>query len=207
MSSKGLQKFTDFDKIMTREDYGKLSKKEGTKYLSGLLVLLNEAYSQRPIDGETTAKILDKMYTVLDEVDSENYRNQTWQSNHVLIQNSVHGFIKVNARFPLIIDIASDTGLTRQTIHKHFKESGKDYTSDELKMIPIMATRLLSSVYQLAVEYGDLRAYKLFLDHAGNIVDKPQSITINNTQINIQTINQLPEKVQVKIERMINANQ
>ena len=204
MAKKGLQKFTDLDKVKTKEEFDKLPELERYEYQMGLLDLMNEAYKQKPVDGETVAKVMQKMETVLDKVESEGIRNQTWQGNHVLIQRSIHKHIQETARFPMKSEIAEDSGLTRQTVHKHLKSLGKDFISDEMEMIPVMAPRLLSSVYQLATNYGDMRAYKLYLDHAKDYIEKPGgSITINNTQINIQTISGLPGTVQAKIEKLI----
>ena len=135
---KGLQKFTDFEKLKTVEDFMELLENDKEKFTELIIWLqdsLNEAVKKEiPEDGEIDKffnrieKILTIAYpekSIEDENTSlTNLKRDRWYINDNIIKNYIHKRLYEESYLPTNTDICRATGLSRVTIDKHIKENG-----------------------------------------------------------------------------------
>ncbi len=182
---KGLQKFTE-----TQTKVNSLLAK--SKIRSGEVdELLNED------EKDILAKILtdkinqardttrDKLLEQVDEILPIDTKNQLWENNHYLITASISKLIEEHGKMPTKNLIANDTGLSRQTIHKHLKSYNEHPLYDEqTKQFKFIFDRVLAKVIKLAIQ-GNIKAARLYFDVMGNI-SKVQLQTTHHTLIQSQ---------------------
>lgn len=103
--------------------------------------------------------------------------------------------------------IASEVGISRQTITKHLKSFTSDLYEEEMSKYKYMITNVLDKLYKIGLS-GNVGAFKVFLVYV-SISDKNQQknyIQINNTRIDEVVINGLPEAERSKIIKIISKN-
>lgn len=215
--NKGLQKFTDFEVIKTKDAMLKLWQEEPEEYkkLGGWIVdKLNEGVrEENPEEG-----IVDKFYNRLELYYSihrldvvEDTRRARWQLNRNLIENALHEAITKKNRLPTQCEIALKTGLSRVSVAKHLKEGFKsDGYTEEMEAYKIMTPKVLNAMYKLALEQNNLKAMKSFLDYFKDnssgltkINQQTNYLQINNTRIDEITVKELPEAARLQIENII----
>lgn len=217
-SKQGLQRFTFFETLETREDYLELKTKNPellSEYYSYLVKKINEGItSESPESG-----IIDKYYKrlelcteTLSPEKGPELRRTRWQVNKTRIENVIHNYILTKNRIPAHCEIEERTGLSRQTISKHIKEGvTSNLYQEELNSFRLMTMNLLGCLYKLGIERKDVRAIKVYLDYfkeptAGvtpNIKQQNNYIQINNTLVDEITVNELPEVARLQIENII----
>ena len=183
---KSLQKFTDIEylleqDIIEQEQYDKLNEKEQSLLIEKIEEILST------LKGSKRDNFIKKIYPVL----NESTRNSLWEYNNSQIYFQIYKTIKDYNRLPTKVEIANSTGLSRQTIHKHFNELEKnELYQQEITKFQMLKPLILSKVFNLAIE-GNLLACKLFLNSLSNSTENEQTINNNNfIQINGLTINQ-----------------
>ena len=187
--------------------------------LSELSQQLNQLYPQLP-DGASPNERMARRDAIFNgflnspltsEDIKEDLRNTTWQDNHDELTRVIGNLIGENRRMPTVNQMANETGLSRQTIHKHLKEfyRSANYQS-QVNQFRMLSDRVLASLYTLAIG-GDVRAAKVFLDAVGGLPlqqDSPSENTNfiqvnNNIKIDQVTFTTLPEAVQQQITQLI----
>ena len=115
-------------------------------------------------------------------------KSDIWEHNHSAITGAVSKLMGRHGLMPTKSDIAEETGLSRQTVAKHFKEYKRhpDFTG-QMEQFKFMAPSLLAGVYRQALK-GDIRAAKLYLQIAG-ATEKQQAGTVVNEQNNYIQVN------------------
>jgi len=172
----------------------------------------NEIATKRlePLKGAERDNFLNKVESVF----SANTKNSVWEYNHLVITNFISEFMRVRGIMPTKSSIVQETGLSRQTVAKHFKEytSHPGYTA-EMEQFKFMANNILATVFKYASS-GDMRAAKLYLEMVGAI-DKKQNtvvneqnnyIQINNTILSQENLKQLTAEQLNQIESFITNN-
>ena len=84
--------------------------------------------------------------------------------------------------------IAQDTGLSRQTVHKHLNGYvDNPFFVEQQKQFKFMADRILAKVIKMAGQ-GDMKAARLYFDVMGNLSNgqPPNNTTIKNQNNYIQ---------------------
>ena len=99
-------------KIIQGEDLDILSKEEKQQLNEVLTAKLRE------LSGPERDRFLGK----IDNVISRDTKRDIWESNHINISHAISSLMGKNGNMPTKSQIAEETGLSRQTIHKHFKE-------------------------------------------------------------------------------------
>ena len=165
-TNKGLQKFTDFELIKTKEDFVELKNTDDAKFeelFSWLINKVNEANKKEiPEAGE-----LDRYFNRLEkamelrkfgETPDENeraislYRRDRWYINDAKIKHCIHKAVTNNCNFPNNTNIAEETGLSRVTIDKHLKEYGlNNYKKEELDKYEALNSMALNKLYQIGI--------------------------------------------------------
>lgn len=183
---KSLQKLTSIDKILEQDiieknQYDTLSENDQKILIDKIESTLTS------LKGTKRDNFIKKIYPIL----NESTRNSLWESNNAQIYFHIYKTIKEKNRLPTKIEISENTGLSRQTIHKHLNEmkSNEQY-QQELTKFQMLKPLILSKVFNLAIN-GNLLACRIFLQSVNNTFEPEQTINNNNfIQINGITINQ-----------------
>ena len=136
----------------------------------------------------------DKLLEKIEPITPIEYKNQIWESNHVLIMATISKLIQDFNRMPTQSEIAEKTELSRPTIHKHIQEYHKHpLYKAEVENFRFVASVVLSKMYQFALQ-GDTSAAKIFLKAVGALNETNPNTTIQNqnnfVQINGMVIKQ-----------------
>lgn len=182
---KSLQKFTEtkINKILSLEritpkDLEQLSEKESTR----LMEILNERFNK--LKGTER----DKFYKKIEPIISNTAKNRLWEYNHNQITWAISVLMQEYGRMPTKTEIATETGLSRQTVHKHLKEyaTHPQYLG-QIEQFRFMTSKVLAKVFQFAVN-GDTGAAKLYFNVMGfmNNGQTPNNTLIQNQNNYIQ---------------------
>jgi len=145
-------------------------------------------------------------------------KSARWESNHRCILNYIHEYAKDYYSIPSITDISKKTGLSRQTVYKHFSDTTiQDYLGMQFKTFSLLIPEILGMLYSksfdpLASEMETIRAAKTILEFLQfsfkysnyiTIHEQINYLTINNTTITQDQLKSLaPEKL-LQIEDLI----
>lgn len=220
MSKKGLQKFTDFEKLETAEEFTELLETNKEKFndlVKWLQVKVNEAVKKDTPDYCEVDRYFNRIEKIFpiaypqknkkeEIVGLKNLKRQRWYVNDQLIKNFINKQLLDYSYLPTNTDISSATGLSRVTIDKHIKEGKTNYTNDEVEKYKMMNSKVINRIYKLGMTENNLKALKLFIDYTG----EPKQTTINNNYIQINNtridsvlIEQLPIETRNQIEALI----
>jgi|LakMenEpi03Aug12_release.lakeMendotaPanAssembly.Ray.scaffolds.fasta_scaffold409873_2 hypothetical protein len=208
-----LQKFTKTQikvnrilsmKTITIDVWNSLNKREKSIANSELVKMFNES------KGVERDKILSKM----ESITGEQTKSQIWTINHIRINNSIFKLVQHLNRMPSKDEIAEESGLSRQTIHKHLSEySEHPLFKEELIQYRFASNSLLSVIYKMAIQ-GDIKAAKLFFNVVGNDASPKQTIgtqnnyiQINGTILNQDILKQLTPDKLIQIEEIVKSIQ
>ena len=115
-------------------------------------------------------------------------KNDIWEYNHTRINEAVSAYIQQHGAMPAKSTIANQTGLSRQTVAKHFKEYKRHPEfGAQMEQFQFLAPQVLSNVYRCAVN-GNMRAARLYFDMVG-ATGKPAATAAVNTQNNYIQVN------------------
>jgi len=186
-SNKGLQKFTNYETLQSKEEMSALWAKdldEFNKFGSWVVDRLNEGISATNREPEVVDKyykLLELFYSISRPDLIEETRRTRWQVNRSLIETAIHNSIVSKNRLPTQSEIGATTGLSRVTVAKHFKEGlGADSYKEEIEGYRLMSLKVLNAMYKMAMNGNDLRAMKTFLDY---FKDGPTSIKQQNNYL------------------------
>ncbi len=115
-------------------------------------------------------------------------KNDIWDYNHIVISSAITKFMCQHGVMPTKNAIAEETGLSRQTVAKHFKEykTHPEFIA-QMEQFKFMAPKILANVFKFASS-GDMRAARLYFEMVGAI-NKQQTNTVVNEQKNYIQIN------------------
>ncbi|MEO6850175.1 MAG: hypothetical protein ABI203_07065 [Mucilaginibacter sp.] len=115
-------------------------------------------------------------------------KNDIWESNHMIISETVAELMQEYGTMPTKHAIAAQTGISRQTIAKHLNEYKRHPAfTEQVEQFKFMAPQLLANVFKFALQ-GDIRAARLYLETVG-AVNKPKANTVVNEQNNYIQVN------------------
>lgn len=211
-TKKSLQKFTEteakINKILaldtiTYDDLEVLTKEEEKRFGE----ILTDRYNS------LKGKELDKFYKKIELIMDKETKNSIWENNHNSITYAISTLMQDYGRMPSKTELAKETGLSRQTIHKHLN----DYTTHplyagQLEQFRFMTNKVLARVFKYAVN-GDVSAAKLFLTmmtpatpkQSGNTLIQTQNnyIQINGTVLSQEALQQLSPEQLNNLEAML----
>jgi hypothetical protein len=186
---QGLQKLTETEekiaylmskKKISQIEIDELLSKPEKKILSDLLTeKINSA------KGEERDILLNK----IDEIIPKDVKSQFWENNHYAITVAISKHIEECGKMPTKNQIANDTGLSRQTVHKHLSGYAEHpLYAEQLNQFKFMADRVLAKIIKLA-GHGDVKAARLYFDVMGYMKGQPSSNTLIKNQNNYLQIN------------------
>lgn len=155
----------------------------------------------------------DNFLNKIDLIIPASTKNDIWEYNHSLINAAVSRYMGQNGVMPDKSTIARETGLSRQTVAKHFAAYQKHpgHTA-QMEQFKLMAPNVLAHVFKHALN-GDMRAAKLYLQMVGTADKQPAVITeqnnyiqVNNTILSQENLAQLSAEQLNQIENIIRKN-
>ncbi|WP_406683321.1 hypothetical protein N1F78_11570 [Seonamhaeicola sp. MEBiC1930] len=209
---ESIQNFTESDISEFFENslvYIKGSKENASNALKILNVLLNETYEKKLGFDDAILNLCYACYKVLEQPWEKYLRNSTYERNHGDISAFIHNTILDYGRFPNVSMIASETGLSRMTVHKHLKD-GFDHKFNELLngKIQYMIPKALEKLYLIGVENNNSHALKNFIELSGykkpnNTTEINNYIQINNLKLSKEELEKLPHETILELENII----
>jgi len=218
--NKGLQKFTDFEQIKTKEQFIELKKTDEVKFdelFTWLLDKVNEANKKEIPEAGEFDRYFNRLERAMDlrkfgETPEENeraisfYKRDRWYVNEAKIKHCIHKAVANNCYLPNNSTIAEETGLSRVTIDKHLKAYAlNNYKKEELDKYESLNSMALNKLYQIGINQSNIKALTAFI----NFTNSPKGVVnnnyiqINNTKIDNVIIENLPENVRSQIEALI----
>lgn len=146
------------------------------------------------------AQILESIVESLQAYET-NQRRVQWDVNHIDILQAISSGTR--NRMPTKTQIAIKTGLSRQTVHKHFQEMQLNgYKAEQKEVQQAGLEAVVAMLFQQSVIHRDVRAAKLYFDIVSQderlAASSKQAnyIQVNNTRIDINLLEQLaPDKL------------
>ena len=214
---KTLQKFTEFEKLKTVEDFQELQKtdpKQLENLCNWLTNKLNEAITADPPKEGELDKYANRIERLLEVMYDQNilltqFKRDRWYINEGIIKNYMHNTL-VNKRYvPTNTDISNATGLSRVTVIDHVKGNSLSmFKAEQREQYKMLNSNALNQLYYLAFHNADVKALKMFIeltkDDSGTMVNN--FIQINNTKIDTVLIEKLPAETRRQIETLILEN-
>ena len=143
----------------------------------------------------------------MSEITDDNDKNALWLRNHQKICNVIVNYLNRYHAMPHIYQIANDTGISRQTIHKHIKEfrQSQDY-KDYKDQQKIVESRIVGTIMNAAL-LGDMKAARLYFELSGELKTGRNTtnnfIQINNTILTDDILKMLPVERIERIEQAV----
>jgi len=187
---------------ITPKDIEDLNKLERDQLGQAATEILNQ------LKGQDRDNFLDK----IEQIIPASVKSDVWEHNHSAISNAISGYMHEYGLMPTKNAIAEKTGLSRQTVAKHFKDykTSPDFTA-HMEQFKFMAPRILTNVFRFACN-GDVRAARLYFEMVGAINNQPANtivngqnnyIQINNTILSQQNLKQLTAEQLNQIENIV----
>jgi hypothetical protein len=172
---------------------------------------------ERELLGQAATKILqqlkgderDNFFDKIEQIVHATTKSDIWEHNHMVINDALSDFMRRHGAMPTKSAISEETGLSRQTVTKHFKDyrSGPEFTA-HMEQFKFMATGLLANVFKFASN-GDMRAARLYFEMVGTINkrhtvnEQNNYIQINNTILSQENLKELTAEELNQIESII----
>jgi len=177
---------------------------------------------ERELLAETATQILPKLTgaerdNFLDKIDLiilPATKSNAWEYNHFVITEAIAGFMRLHGIMPTRNAIADETGLSRQTVAKHFAAyKAQPEFAAQMEQFKFMAPKMLANVFKYA-SAGDMRAARLYFEMIGSVNKKQNTVVneqnnyiqVNNTILSQENLKQLTPKQLSQIERIITRN-
>ena len=150
----------------------------------------------------------------IDMVASAGMRSNVWEHNHLLISGAIAIYMRQHGIMPAKSAIAEETGLSRQTITKHFNEyKAQPEFIAQMEQFKFMAPKMLANVFKYA-SGGDMKAARLYFEMVGAINKKQNTVVneqnnyiqINNTILSQENLKRLTTEQLNQIECIITSN-
>jgi DNA-binding phage protein len=214
--AKSLQKFTDIEKIETKEQlqgFLKLNPKANEKMFASLLDRLNKSYNEKTFKDNNIMVLIEEFYLITEGINSNSFvklKNATYEMNHSIITTCIHNHILEHRCFPTMFKIREETGISRTTIYKHLDEGLKSKFNKLVNgKVELMTTKAMEKLYLIGVQDNNVTALKNFIELSGATAKNNTTnnyIQINNLKISNDEFNQLPSETILEIETLISKN-
>ena len=212
----GLQKFTDFEALKTKEDFIQLleeAPQEFDNVAQWVIKRLNEELNSGDPGSAQVDKYYNRFERLVEVKDPESLpeiRRDRWRVNQRKIEAKLHNFLFDEHRLPTNEELSSKTGLSRVTINKHLKEgAGASIFKEDMEVYRLLTSKAITKLYRIGIENNDVKALKVFLDYFKDSSPTPtirtqnNYIQVNETRIDELTVNLLPDEARLQIETII----
>ena len=190
---KGLQKFTEPGNVLAIFEKARITQADLDLITDpNDKALLSKEFNRRLAEFEGIER--EKFLKQVDEILTEETKNNIWENNHLSITQYLNQYLCDYGQMPNKTIIARGTGLSRATIHKHFKEyQNSEIYKEQNGQFKIMRDKVIAMVFQIAKQ-GDIKACRLFLEVTAEGmggVSGQRFVSTTNTQNNYIQINNL----------------
>lgn len=176
---KGLQKFTSAEKKINELlalpviPLAKVKKLPPEVYGQFNSIINEKALTLKGVEK-------DKFFIQIDELMTKEPRNVLWENNNQSIVCGITDFINKYGRMATPGELATKTGLSRTTVHKHLQEYiHHPLYLEQAEQLKFMTQTLLAKIFSFA-NSGDMQAAKLFLKAMGTFDNPAQTNKIIN---------------------------
>ncbi|MEO8884983.1 MAG: hypothetical protein ABI367_02900, partial [Mucilaginibacter sp.] len=130
---------------------------------------------ERAYLGDTCTEILEQLtgsrreafLAQIEHIMAPESKSDAWEYNHLTISEAIANFMQQHGFMPTKSAIATQTGLCRQTVAKHFNEYKKrPEFAEQTEQFKFMAPQVLANVFKFALK-GDMRAARLYFEMIG----------------------------------------
>ncbi|CAB4218766.1 hypothetical protein UFOVP1596_41 [uncultured Caudovirales phage] len=111
---------------------------------------------------------------------SDPEKNKKWQENQILIRDAILSFLKLNVRAPTLKELAEETKLSVNTIHKHYATIKFESTNNPLRAL---TPDVIASI-AVSARKGSSASQKLWMQLMEGWVEK-QDLNVSNKTINV----------------------
>lgn len=186
MDQKGLQKLTEskrtFEQLYNQEAITIDEVRALPKIEKGRFWAIVEVGDSRSVNLFTKAPWLF-------EATDQDTRNRVWESNQIKITYAIYEHIRQYNCMATIGNISENTGLSRQTVHKHLKDiNSHPLLNQETEMFKFMSAKVVAKLFNLSMQ-GDVKAAKVYLNAVGGLYGRDTSAAKIETQNNYIQIN------------------
>lgn len=202
---KGLQKLTEMEILeellkqskISGKSIQELPKRDQIKLIDSFIKIYNEKKEAQK--DEVLNSIIEQL--------PEATRKDIWEVNHHNIMNCITDYALQVGCLPPKRRIAEITGLSRQTVDKHFKEfQNSDVFKSYDEQLKIMKHKVIGEVLRQSIN-GDMRAAKIYLDFVSGQNNRVQTqnnyIQINGVVYNDSKLKTLKPEQLRQIEQII----
>lgn len=213
---KSLKKLT-IDEISNKNEFirflkenRKLELSEVSEILSEqLLKSYNNNLGKEHLYNEWINFLFDLEPSEENELNRKQFNNSTYERNHQAITSFIHNHVLETKRFPTVIEISEDTGLSRTTVYDHLEKGvGHEHSMGVVKSIEYMKVKAMQKLYLIGIEKDDTRALRSFIQLSdkgfiqGNTTIN-NFIQVNNLKLSKEELKQLPEESLNQIQQII----
>lgn len=137
----------------------------------------------------------------------ENVKRSLYQFNHSSILVVMHRGILENNIMPTITNIASETELSRTTVHKHLNDLKENGFDSEIRIQQkALVEQAITTLYKIGIRDSNPTALKYFIQFAEpstRVKTINNYIQINNVKITQGDIKILPDNIKEKLEDLL----
>ncbi|WP_295669162.1 hypothetical protein [uncultured Mucilaginibacter sp.] len=146
------------------------------------------------LKGAERDRFLDKIDLILPAAT----KSSIWEYNHFMISDAIAILMQHHGIMPTKTAIAEETGLSRQTINKHFAayKAQPEFIA-QIEQFKFMAPKILANVFKYASS-GDMRAARLYFEMVG-VIHKTQTTVMHEQNNYIQINNTIVSQENVKL--------
>lgn len=189
---------------ITKEQVNQLNQEEVNQLNQLLTTQFNTA---------TAPHEKERLWQLIEPIAAEQTKNDYWEANHRKISAALSNYINQHNTLPSKTVLSEITGLSRQTVHKHFKDYKQaTYFQFQQEAFELLKNSLLARLYSFACA-GNVQAAKLFLECTGTspTAGKPLAtatttnnfIQINNTLFSMESLKQLSPERLAEVEKLL----
>lgn len=211
-TNKGLQKLTDIKDAKSLDAYMASADCKGYDevfgHISGMANELSKAGKFPSKEWRNWSELLvlaSQKYGT--PKNHENVKRSLYQYNHSSILVVMHRGILENNIMPTITNIASETELSRTTVHKHLNDLKENGFDSEIRMQQkALVEQAITTLYKIGIRDSNPTALKYFIQFADPGLTKNainNYIQINSIRLTQEDIKDLPQATLGAIEKII----
>jgi len=188
--------------FITAEDYNKLTPEEKELCNKKQLEIVKQ------LEGKELTTFIDKIHQTM----PADFNEDLWERNHDRICCVINETMQTQHRLPSKSEIATKTGLSRNTVSKHLTEFREHKLSSERKeRFGLMEQTIMTALYTKCIQ-GDVNAMRFYFEVTGlinkgagaSVIENQHNyIQINNLKLSQEEIQKLSPKQLKQIEAIV----
>ncbi|HLP51140.1 MAG TPA: hypothetical protein VK154_09680 [Chitinophagales bacterium] len=122
-------------------------------------------------------------------------KESRYDANQKLVKDSMRNLFKQLGRMPSQLEVARDTGLSRQTVNKHINDQLEN-PEETIQQYRYMGKEVLDNVLQNVLERNNMHAARIYLERVARMEQAPVAmfLKIGNEVVTQDMLNKLTEE-------------